>query len=432
MCRNFNKHFFTSALILSTVSPVFAQLTNNNSRSNNENAPYSRYGIGEERNGVNTLLRQMGSISSAYASPFAVNTDNPASYAAIRLTTYEAGGEGSIRNTTIGNDKYTTGMATLSYLNVGLPIGKKGGLAFGLRPYSRTRYYLTSEDSIAGLGKITENYLGDGAINYGFIGGGYNYKGFSLGANFGYLFGTIEQSNSVIPDSNYTYATAIQRSDKIGGIFWKAGAQYEHKLKEKLSLRLGATATLSQTLDISRNEDWISYAVTSSGSISIQDTAYFTRNTKGEIKLPLSYTFGAQLVGGDNWMVGADLTATQWSGFRKFGSTDSVTDQTFRISIGGQYTPDPADTRSYFQRVTYRLGFYYGTDYVRLKGTAINYYAVTGGVSLPFKRATDRIHLSLEGGSRGTLANGLVKENFVRFGVGITLNDRWFVKRRYD
>jgi hypothetical protein len=432
MCRNFNKHFLTSAFILSTVSPVFAQLTNNNSRANNENAPYSRYGMGEQRNGVNTLLRQMGSISSAYANPFAVNTDNPASYAAVRLTTYEAGGEGSIRNTTIGNNKYATGMATLSYLNVGLPIGKNGGVAFGLRPYSRTRYYLTSESAATGLGKVTENYLGDGAINYGFLGGGYRYKGFSLGANFGYLFGTIEQSNSIIPDSNYTYATAIQRSDKVGGIFWKAGAQYETKLKEKLSLRLGATATLSQNLNVSRNEDWISYAVTSSGSISIQDTVYSIRNTKGQITLPLSYTFGAHLLGDDNWMVGADLTATQWSQFRKFGAADSVTDQTFRLAVGGEYTPDPADTRSYFQRVTYRLGFYYGTDPVRLRETALNYYAVTGGISLPFKRATDRVHLSFETGSRGTTANGLLKENFFRFGVGITLNDRWFIKRRYD
>ncbi|RYD57857.1 MAG: hypothetical protein EOP56_06155 [Sphingobacteriales bacterium] len=433
MCRNFNKHFLTSAIILSTVSPAFAQLTaTNNASQANENLPYSRYGIGEQRNGVNTILKQMGSISSAYANPFAVNTDNPASYAAVRLTTYEAGGEGVVRNAMMGSDKYRTGTATLSYLNVGLPLSKNGGLAFGLRPYSRTRYNMRGADSIAGLGTVVENYLGDGSINYGFIGAGYKFKNFSLGANFGYLFGTIDNRNLLVPDSFYSYASAVTRSAKIGGIYWKAGAQYEAKLKEKLSLRLGATATLSQSLNVSQDEYWISFW-SGVGSSEFSDTVYANADVKSKITLPLSYSFGAHLVGGSNWMVGADLTVTQWSQFRKFDKPDpAVTDQTFRIAVGGEYTPDPADTRSYFQRVTYRLGFNYGTENIRLRNTDMNYYAVTGGVSLPFKRSTDRIHLSLEGGSRGTTVNGLVKENFLRFGVGITLNDRWFIKRKYD
>ena len=84
MCHSYNKHFLLTLILLTTGFLSFAQ------SSNRENAPYSRYGIGEQRNGLNTVLKGMGSISSAYANPFNVNTDNPASYASLKLTTYEA------------------------------------------------------------------------------------------------------------------------------------------------------------------------------------------------------------------------------------------------------------------------------------------------------------------------------------------------------
>jgi hypothetical protein len=69
---------------------------------------------------------------------------------------------------------------------------------------------------------------------------------------------------------------------------------------------------------------------------------------------------------------------------------------------------------------------------VRLAHTDLTYYAVTLGASFPFKRSTNGIHTALELGSLGTQANGLVKENFVRFTIGMSLSDRWFVKRKYD
>ena len=40
--------------------------------------------------------------------------------------------------------------------------------------------------------------------------------------------------------------------------------------------------------------------------------------------------------------------------------------------------------------------------------------------------------MNIEVGKRGTEANSLLKETFVRFGLGLTLNDRWFIKTKYD
>jgi len=32
----------------------------------------------------------------------------------------------------------------------------------------------------------------------------------------------------------------------------------------------------------------------------------------------------------------------------------------------------------------------------------------------------------------GTKANGLLQETYVRLTLGLSLNDKWFVKRKYD
>jgi hypothetical protein len=75
---------------------------------------------------------------------------------------------------------------------------------------------------------------------------------------------------------------------------------------------------------------------------------------------------------------------------------------------------------------------YSGKEPLRINNTDITYAAFTFGASLPFKKSTDRIQTAVEIGSRGTKSNNLLKENFVRFSISMSLNDRWFVKRKYD
>jgi hypothetical protein len=430
MFHTYVKYFLPSVFCLSASFQASSQDDIVANKVTGENSPYSRFGIGEQRNGVNTLLRGMGSISSAYANPFAVNTDNPASYGSLKLTTYEAGGEGSIRNVFAGDLKYSTGSATLSYLNVGIPVSKHAGISFGLRPYSRVYYKL--QDTIADplIGKAIDQFIGLGSTNYGFIGAGGRYKGFSLGFNFGYLFGTINSARQLTSiDTVKAHHSAFTNSTKLGGIYWKLGAMYDKELNKKMSFRAGATLTLSQDIDAERDEYGI--LINSATTVPTYDTARAITGLEGKTTLPMSYSAGAHLIGTDKWMIGVDYTGTQWSEFRNFDVVDSV-DDSYKLSIGGEYTPNMASMTRYFDRVTYRLGLSYGKDYVRLQNTDMNFYSVTAGLSLPFRRTTDRIHTAVEIGNRGSNSNGLIRETFVRFAVGISLNDRWFIKRRYD
>src|ERR1043165_2953668 len=115
--------------------------TAQNGNSNKENDPYSRYGIGEPISGTNILNRGMGYATTAFQNSASINTENPASYPSLRLTTYEAGFVGGVRNILADNKTYGTGSASLAYLRVGVPLGKHAGMAFGLQPQSHIFYH---------------------------------------------------------------------------------------------------------------------------------------------------------------------------------------------------------------------------------------------------------------------------------------------------
>ena len=422
---------------------LFAQTnTVSNPTNGRENNPYSKYGIGEFINGNNTVLRGMGNITSAFANPYEVNADNPASYSFLQRTTFEVGAMASTRTIKASGLTYKTGTASVSYLNLGVPINKNGGLCFGFRPY--THVYYSMVDTINGssnppspIGQVINNYSGDGGLNYAYIGAAGRHKGLSIGFNFGYLFGTIRHITTTIPidplQINNAYTAEFTNYTRIGGIYWKGGAMYERKLDSNYTIRIGATVAISQ--NITERLDAFQISSYNLGDTLINDTVSNPGTQHGKLKLPTSISIGVMLAKNDKWNIGIDYAATQWSGFRSTPDTSlrfGVGSGSYKISVGGSYTPDAASIRNYFSRVTYRFGLYYGKDYLNLYNTDLPVYGVTAGCSLPFRRSTSTLHLAMDIGKLGTSTNNLIQETYVRFTLGISLNDRWFIPRKYD
>ena len=149
----------------------------------------------------------------------------------------------------------------------------------------------------------------------------------------------------------------------------------------------------------------------------------------------MSFCLGVMLSKNDKWSVGLDFASSQWSGYNS--SLDStmntgISAQSYKLSLGGEYIPDANNLRNYFSRVTYRYGVYYGADYIKIQGTQIPCYGVTLGASLPVRRSFSRVHMAFDIGRLGTTTNSLLQETYVRFSFGVSLNNKWFVKRRYD
>ncbi len=427
-------------LFLLGSSGLFAQTRGTSDPlSERENNPYSKYGIGELQNGNSTVLRGMGNATSAFENPYELNTDNPSSYSFLKRTTFEAGMTASTRSVAAQGSSYTTGTATLSYLTIGIPVNNNAGLCFGFKPYSHAFYALV--DTIfspnSPIGQTVRSYRGDGGLNYAYIGGAYRYKELSIGFNAGYMFGTLTSNTGVTSIdtvvTNRAYTADFANYNRIGGIYWKGGLMWEHKLDSSLTLRLGGTFTLGQSLTERLNAYQVS--VFNFGDTLVNDTSANSGESTGKLKLPMSYSIGVMLVKNNKWGLALDYTATQWSQFNStpdVGRNYAIAKGSYKVSLGGELTPDAGNIRNYFARVTYRTGFYYGTDYLTFQNTQLPIYGVTLGASLPIRRSLSHLHTSLDVGRLGTTTNNLIQQTYVRFSLGMSFNDLWFIKRKYD
>ncbi len=119
---------------------------------------------------------------------------------------------------------------------------------------------------------------------------------------------------------------------------------------------------------------------------------------------------------------------------RYFGQADSVQDS-WQISVGAQIYPRPR--MNYFSRVTYRFGFYAGSDYLHVQ-QKLPLIGGSFGVALPitnYNRLSPNqfsvVNLAFEYGKRGD-DNNLLKENLFRISVGFNFTDLWFGKKKYE
>ena len=53
-------------------------------------------------------------------------------------------------------------------------------------------------------------------------------------------------------------------------------------------------------------------------------------------------------------------------------------------------------------------------------------------MGLPVGRIFSNANVGVEIGKRGTTNANLVQENFINFQVSLSLNDRWFEKRKFN
>ena len=207
-------------------------------------------------------------------------------------------------------------------------------------------------------------------------------------------------------------------------------------LKDNVKLLIGATFA-AQT-NINSRIDSLSYNYYNvQGYDRIRDTVENVKGVKGSVTLPLSFGFGLGFKKGDRWLVAADVAFQNWSSYQAFNQSGGLKNST-RVSLGAQWVPNAkAGQKKYMSRVHYRIGCRYAQTALELKGTRLTESAASIGFGFPVGRNYllqnfSMINIGLEIGQRGTVNNGLIKESFFKATVGFTINDRWFVKPKFD
>ena len=397
-------------------------------------SPYSFYGIGDVKFKGNVENRSMGGLN-VFSDSLHINLQNPASYGQLKFTTFTLGGSynTSELKTNSGNGKARR--TTIDYLALGFPISEKFGVGVGLMPYSSVGYKIQNTETIENPSIVkSKQFSGTGGVNRAFFGVGYKVNSnLRIGANIDYNFGEIETTS-------YEFWNIIQYGSRelnlstIRGISFNTGAMWNKKINKKLDVYASLVYTPESTLRFSNKRDIAVVRPANNsdpvviGDPSIQNVA----DTR--LKLPSKLAIGAGVGEANKWMLGAEYTFQKSGNFanRFEDITNATYENSSKLSVGGYFIPDWDSFTSYMNRMTYRAGLRHENTGLIVAGKSINDTALTLGLGFPVSGSFSNINLGFEYGKRGTKDLNLVEENYLNLSVSLSLNDKWFVKRKYN
>ncbi len=408
---------------------------NNLNAQNLINSPYSRFGVGDLQSNVSPQFAAMGGTSIASYNPNILNPYNPASYTTFKPNSFifSTGGSHKTTNMFTTDLDQTTNYTSFSHLILGFPLTKKMGASAGIIPFSNIGYVLEDDTLLDNIGLVNYEYNGDGGLNVLYVGTAYRLsENLSLGANANYLFGRLDRNSKVIFNDDESFNTRTSKSISIKGFYYQLGLLYSKEIDEKKHITIGITA--NNNTEISAKESVITetYDVVSSIYEVVKDT---TENTTfgftNSMLFPQNIAFGISFNMDKKWLLAADYSTRKWSDYRIFGETDELINSS-SFSGGLQYTPDYNAINKYWKLIKYRFGGKFAQSYLQLNNTQLTEKSISLGFGLPLRKTKSDIDLSVEMGQRGTVNKSLIKEQFLRFRIGLNLKDIWFVKRKYD
>ncbi len=412
-------------------------------------SPYSMYGIGSIESPGSQNSMAMGGIAIGDRNNSIINWTNPAAVTARESRAfmldfdvtqknilYRADASTSIENTDSGIQRSVNNMFNIHHIVISFPINDRIAVKAGLMPYAATGYNFVSgeyaDEVLLEMGNVKYQKSGKGGIYQIVLGAGWDVaKNLSVGVDGIYYMGNTIHSSTTAFTTKDNYRQLTRSWSSVSrGVGAKAGVQYTVNLAKNLPLTLGATYSIGGAMGGDYTD--LTLAATSSSTDTIANVT-----TPIDYKIPPELGVGFTLRKVDRWMFGFDYTTQDWSGttFTNSPGIDITTRRTQSFKLGGEFIPEKYDIRHYGRRMTYRAGLYHTQGYIAMNGVAINSTGLTFGASFPISKSANTrltsIAFSVDIGQSGTLSNNLVKENYIKFNVGLNMFDTWFHKSLY-
>lgn len=390
-------------------------------------SPYSRYGYGVLRDNATAAQRAMGGVGYAMNSGRQINVMNPASYAMCdsltflfdmgltytKLWSQEPTTEGTLRESSNGGG--------IDYVTTQFAVSRNIGMSLGMVPVSSVGYSFSSSIENGASGRA-----GSGGLNQLYLGIGYNpFKGFSIGANVGYMFGTITNDTFVYPNSGQSslFETVVEVRDYS----LQFGAQYTFNIGRPNRFTLGVSFTPGKDL---LGHAWgMNYDINSDAEP--EKVGYTT--LKGKYSMPATWGFGLNYSWSDRLMTEFDVTYAKWSK-AKFsridveGSNYQNFNDRLKFALGLQYTPRPRGR--FLQRVNYRAGAFHEKSYINVLGNDVNEYGASLGFGIPTPSSKTVVNLGVEWRRRQASPANLIREDYLYITLGINFDERWFYQSK--
>ncbi len=434
---------------------------------NNTKSIYSSYGVGVFQSQDANAFKGMAASSYGFRHGFKPNLANPLSIAGRERVDFNLGFEfnnrlqqtsAAQRTDLAGNvnhvsfafnslrinkeKRYVNPLDTTELLSKWRKI--RINTMLGLAPYTAMDY----DYAIEGDTSTFESLLsvgGKGGLNSIYFNNAFQVLDttISVGISVQRLFGSITESRlkNLLSDSAAVgYQQTIDQ--RIKGMRYGLTLGYSGKPKPKSDM--WHTFTAGYTFKSTLNSETDVLLRTVQDFFQVKDTLSLS-SPKGTIELPSILRLGYGLENENKWAWSVDFQSSDLTQYSNTIDSSSMNRMT-RISTGFILNPERmmqlTENLEWFRKVEWSFGAFYQTGPFAVQNTqslsSINEYGISFGVALPMKsRFNDKktvvsyMYLNAQYSQRGTINDGLIKEDIFRVNLAFNLSDKWFKKRAY-
>lgn len=389
-------------------------------------SPFSRYGYGEFQNPVSGALLSMGGLGYGMRTNRVINPSNPASYTSIDSLTFmmDFGVSGVIDGCLTDAGRNTQFAGNIDYVSFQVPLADWAAISFGLNPLTVVGYkylFTDTQDSYAYETplEVKQSFSGDGGVTQVYLGLSFDiFDRIAVGVNGKHVFGKIVHNRSVeFPNSALFNSTTYSNSIYVSAWECDFGIQYHQPIGKDDQLVIGGTYTMKLPMNNTTE-------ITSTTNVVDVDKSKYEFDYPQTVGAGLSYLWNNRL------LIGADVTWMELSKV-KYYSKENVFSDRFVYALGVEYLHNP-ESKKYVELMRFRLGANYSNSYAKVNGQDYNKWAITCGIGFPLPNTKTTLNLHFEYGQQGSLKNIGLVEQYGKIGIGVSLNERWFVKRKFN
>jgi hypothetical protein len=404
---------------------------------------FSSFGVGDMWEPAQANAQGMAGVGLSNPQYWYINNINPSLLVFNKLTTFHAGVVGDWRRASNGNESEKNYDGNMNYLMLAFPIKlhKWGSYptrwtsAVSLTPFSTVNYgygYSLPVENSEGTAVFVEK--GSGGINQLSWSNGFSLsRYFSVGVRANYLFSSIENDfgKSVrLDDDQLVILTTntLKRYNYKGFQFVGAASIHLDSLgANNYRFNLGAVYGLDANIGTDYFELLERYSQT--GTPLAADTIVESR--LGNTFIPGYLSVGMSFGKAETWALGVDARVTDFTDFTAFEKKQTPAGQGWKVAAGFELTPDPTSMGSYMKRMTFRTGVSLEESPFLPNNNPLRDFGINFGFSAPVSRFSS-VDLAFRWGKRGNIELNTIEEEYFKIYFGVTFNDKWFIKRRFD
>lgn len=409
-----NKALISALLLVAATGTAAAQ--------SSTNSPYTRYGLGELSDMGFTNNAAMGGIGYGLRNGENINMMNPASYTSVEHLSFKFDLGMSLKNSKFKENgiKNSAKNSSFDYIAMQFRLHPRLGMTVGFTPFSNVGYNFKKSRPVAGDESVTETsfFYGDGGLQRISVGLGFKIlENLSIGANAGFMYGNIEYQNSIgfnVPGEQTIQYNHINAKGYVADF----GIQYTLPFNKNNKVTLGTVYSIGHDLNTTETSG-IQLTGSESDEHVIQDS----------YSIPHTFGVGAAYQYKDNLTAGIDYTFQNWES-AKNGNPECKYKNRSKLAVGAEYLPNVL-SRNYLKRIRYRIGAYYNGAYFDTpKYEGPTECGISAGFGFPLQMFQRNSLLNITGQYtrvKPSVGNMLSENRFV-IKIGLTFNERWFMK----